>query len=152
MSAREKLVASLADSEKQVADERQRIAELTKGKDERMAREIWDEESSQMLRYYEDEVDVAESRLILHDASTYHLPIPEYSDKHAWEESRLSYSRYLTSEERRKLRRALLEERRREDAMTSTRANQRIALGGLIVAGIALIPDFISAILGLLTG
>jgi hypothetical protein len=147
-----KLVSALNEAEEQVADERQRISELIRGKDEPLARQIWDEESSQILRYYEEEVEVAESRLVLHDADTFHLPKPHYSDKHAWDESRLTYSRYLISDERRKHRRALLEERRREDDVRSARGNQKIGIGGLIVAGIALVPAFISAILDLLKG
>ena len=152
MTIREKLVSALREAEEQVADERHRISELIKGKDQRLAREIWDEESSQILRYYEEEVEVAESRLILHDSGTYHLPTPDYSEKHAWDESRLTYSRYLISEERRKLRRALLEERRREDDIRNARGNQKIGIGGLIVAGIALVPAFISAMLDLFKG
>lgn len=152
MTIRDKLVSALNEAEEQVADERQRINELIKDKDEPLARMIWDEESSQILRYYEEEVEVAESRLILYDAGTYHLPTPHYSDKHAWDESRLTNSRYLTCDERRKLRRALLEEKRREDDVRSARGNQKIGIGGLIVAGIALVPSFISAILELIRG
>lgn len=152
MIIREKLISALNEAEEQVADERQRISELIKGKDERLAREIWDEESCQILRYYEEEVEVAESRLLLHDAGKYELPAPDYSDKHAWDESRLTGSRYLIREERRKLRRALLEERRREDDIRNARGNQKIGIGGLIVAGIALVPAFISAMLDLFKG
>lgn len=152
MTIRDKLVSALNEAEEQAADERQRISELIRGKDEPLARQIWDDESSQILRYYEEEIEVAESRLILHDADIFHLPKPHYSDKHAWDESRLTYSRYLIQDERRKLRRALLEERRREDDVRSARANQKIGIGGLIVAGIALVPAFISAILDLLKG
>ncbi|WP_460272355.1 hypothetical protein [Celeribacter sp. ULVN23_4] len=148
MTIRDKLVLALNEAEEQVAEERHRISELIRGKDEPLARQIWDEERSQILCYYEEEVEVAESRLVLHDADTFHLPKPSYSDKHAWDVSRLSNSQYLISDERRKLRRALLEERRREDDVRSARGNQKIAIGGLIIAGIALVP----AILDLLKG
>jgi hypothetical protein len=152
MTIREKLISALNEAEEQVADERQRINELITGKDERLAREIWEEESSQILHYLEEEVEVAESRLLLHDAGKYDLPTPDYSDKRAWDESRLTSSRYLIREERRKLRRALLEERRSEDDIRNARGNQKIGIGGLVVAGIALVPAFISAMLDLFKG
>ena len=101
-----------------------------------------------MLRYLEEEVEVAETNLILREARQYHLPGPDRSDQHSWYESQLSFSRYLSPDAKRNLRRALLEEGRtsreedrRDAGGRRARMNAWVAILSVAVAAIALLRD-----------
>ncbi|MBL4806423.1 MAG: hypothetical protein JKY31_03945 [Rhodobacteraceae bacterium] len=141
MSLRDKLVNALEVAESQAEQERLEIVNLTRGKSEAESRKIWEEEGQVILQYYVEEVTVAESNLILHDAMRYHLPVPDWSDNKSWEVSRMSNSRFLTQQARRQVQRALLEEGRRDTDFRRARMSGRVGIIGLMVAAIALLKD-----------
>tara|TARA_R110002074_G_scaffold104113_4_gene224724 strand:- start:784 stop:1278 length:495 start_codon:yes stop_codon:yes gene_type:complete len=148
MSVKDRLLVALDAAEAKAEEERQRILNLMDGKSEADSRQIWEEERSVMLRYLEEEVEVAETNLILREARQYHLPGPDRSDQHSWYESQLSFSRYLSPDAKRNLRRALLEEGRtsreedrRDAGGRRARMNAWVAILSVAVAAIALLRD-----------
>jgi hypothetical protein len=141
MPLNDRLKQALEAAEAEAEQERQRIRKLIQGKPEKLARQIWDEESSIILRYYDDEVSVAETNLLLRDARRYHLPVPGRSDHSSWYESQLSGGRYLSSDAQRDLQRVLLEEGRREESERRARLSTWLAILGLGIAALALFKD-----------
>jgi hypothetical protein len=141
MAQRSELLKALDDAMDEVGKERSRIAALTKGVPEPESRQIWDEERSQILPYLEEETEVEETNLILHDARQYHLSVPDLSAKDAWEVSRMTHRRFLVPSARRQIQRALLEENGREADNRRSKWSLFIGMGGLFIAAIALLKD-----------
>lgn len=123
------------------AKEKERIERVLEGVPPDERHKAWREEFSELLFYFAEEVDAAECRVLIERASKFHLPVPSLGEKECWEESRLSYSKYLVPSERKKLQRALLAEERMESESKRARIGSWVGIGGLIVAAIALLRD-----------
>lgn len=129
-------------------EERQRILDTIKDHPEDDAERIWEEERSVMLRYLEEEIQVAESNIVIRDARRYHLPVPDWSDKHSWYNSTLTRSNYLSPDARRNLQRAILaedrvarEEHRKDADAQRAKTSTRIAILGICLSALAILSD-----------
>ncbi|MGY3436430.1 MULTISPECIES: hypothetical protein [unclassified Marinovum] len=144
----DRLEQALAVAQAEADEERDRILAATRGHSDEEAQQIWEEERSIWLQYLEDEVRVAETKLLLREIRKYHLPIPEPMDTRSWHQSKISDGRYLSQDAERFLQRTLLEERRaaREDARREA-DQKRAKIGtwfaflGLFLAFFALLQD-----------
>lgn len=117
-------------------------SKLTAGKSDAECDEIWQEAHQTDLFIHYASLDQADSDLCLYEARSYYLPLPD--DASAWEVSRVTGARHLTTAARYDLRRQILLERDREAANVSRDRSFKVSVGSLAVAALAVVISVIA--------